>query len=176
MENSTTDRVRSLRNAVEYGKANGKRNLIVDLDLLDLILRGEVPVGGNELPPEEVTKRLYETKNKLQDEMYLRGNQLAAISTVLMADTPITLLQTRLPADHALYTAAFQDAVRAVEKIIKLRSQHLQQRGVINVLADKLARWAGHTVPDEIHDARKACIEEQAYADLVASGGIVDAP
>lgn len=112
----------------------------------------------------------------MQDEMYLRGNQLAAISTVLMANTPITLAQTRLPKEHALYTAAFQDAIRAVEREIQLQEQCRQQKGVINVLADKLARFTGKTVPDEIRKAREVCIEEQAYSDLAASGGIVDAP
>jgi hypothetical protein len=112
----------------------------------------------------------------MQNEFCLLGNQLAAISTVLMANTPITLAQTRLPKDHALYTAAFQDAIRAVEREIQLQEQCRQQKGVVNVLADKLARFTGKTVPDEIHKAREVCIEEQAYSDLAASGGIVDAP
>ena len=191
------DRLLSLRRAVEYGLREGKHTLIVNLELLDLLLRGELPVGGNELPPEEVTKRLYETKKKLadttrelgfanvradqaevksQDEMYLRGNQLAAISTVLKADTPITLLQTRLPTDHALYTAAFQDAVAAVEEIIRLRRQNIQHRGIANVIANRLANYTGRTAPDELRRSREVCIEEQSYADLAASGGIVDAP
>lgn len=125
-----------------------------------------------DISPVEVLELLDESQN----EMYLRGNQLAAISTVLHANTPITLSQTRLPKDHALYTAAFQDAIVAVEREIKLRNQSLQQRGVINVLADRLARWTGKTVPDEIRKAREVCMEEQAYSDLAASGGIVDAP
>lgn len=170
------DRLLALRRSVEYGKEKKCGTIVVNLELLDLLLRGELPVGGNELPPEEVTKRLYEVKAKCQDEMYLRGNQLAAISTVLKADTPISLSQVRLPADHALYTAAFQDAVAVMEKVIRLRNIDLQQRGVINVLADRLARWTGTTVPDEIRKAREVCIEQQAYADLAASGGIVDAP
>lgn len=295
------DRLLSLRRAVEYGLREGKQTLIVNLELLDLLLRGELPVGGNELPPEEVTRRLYEIKaerdtlqrklgettrelglanvrgdqaeallaalkalgkkwnwdefmpldvyfdqgfdelmearaelalwkpltpaeaemalneakavpwsedrireivtratdpaeklpnshqaqlaaevdrlkEKVQDEMYLRGNQLAAISTALMANTPIALSQTRLPADHALYTAAFQDAIRAVEEIIRLRKQNIQVRGIANVLADRLARYTGTTVPDELRKAKEVCIEENAYADLAASGGIVDAP
>lgn len=62
------DRLLSLRRAVEYGKENGKTNLIVNLELLDLLLRGELPVGGNELPPEEVTKRLYALKAE-RDEL-----------------------------------------------------------------------------------------------------------
>jgi len=92
---------------------------------------------------------------KAQDEMYLRVNQLAAISTVLMSNTPIELSNSRLPADRALYTAAFQDAVWAVEREIDLRQRFREQQGVINVLADHLARHAGTTVPDEIHKARE---------------------
>ena len=124
-----------------------------------------------DISPAEVLELLDEAQN----EMYLRGNQLAAISTVLHANTPITLSQTRLPKDHALYTAAFQDAVIAVEREIKIRNRELQQRGIINVLADKLGRLTGKPVPEEIRLARNVCIEEQAYADLAASGGIVDA-
>lgn len=55
-------KAQSLRNAVAFGKENGKRNLIVDLDLLDEIFRGNVPVGGNQYPPEDVNAKLYEMK------------------------------------------------------------------------------------------------------------------
>lgn len=103
-----------------------------------------------------------ELADRLQDEVFLRGNQLAAISTVLMSNTPITLSKARLPADHALYTAAFQAAVRAVEREIDLRQGFREQQGVINVLADQLARYAGTTAPDEIRKAREIVREHEA--------------
>lgn len=56
------DRIDNLRNAVSFGLDNDKRNLIVDMDLLSEIFAGHVPVGNNELPPEDVTALLYEVK------------------------------------------------------------------------------------------------------------------
>ena len=58
------ERGQSLRLAVEYGKTNGKKTLIVELDLLDEIFRGNVPVGGNEKPPEDVNALMYEMKGQ----------------------------------------------------------------------------------------------------------------
>ena len=93
------DRLLSLRRAVEYGKADGKANLIVNLDLLDLLLRGELPVGGNELPPEEVTKRLYEIK---ADRELLAWN-LAGCLTIAESRKPSEFNQEMaLPALHAV--------------------------------------------------------------------------
>lgn len=125
--------------------------------------------GAQTLLVEE-QQRIEQLKENVQSEVYLRGNQLAAISTVLYANTPITLLQVRLPTDHALYTAAFQDAVTAIEREIRLHQQTLQQRGVINILADRLARYTGTTAPDEIRKAREACIEQQANAETAKEG------
>lgn len=71
----------------------------------------------------EVGEERDAARQKAMDEMYLRGNQLAAISTVLMSNTPVALASVRIPADHALYTAAFQDAIRAVEREISLRTK-----------------------------------------------------
>ena len=53
---------------------------------------------------------------------YLRANQLAAISTALMSDTPITHLEARIPKDHACYTPAFDDAMRTIDKVLELRA------------------------------------------------------
>lgn len=75
------ERSASLRLAVQYGLTNGKKNMVVDLDLLDLILRGEVPVGGNELPPEDVTARLYEVKKQRQDEAWMHAACLTIAET-----------------------------------------------------------------------------------------------
>lgn len=113
------------------------------------------PTNAAPLTIEELMVERDRLAERAQDEMYLRGNQLAAISTVLMSNTPITLSKSRLPADHALYTAAFQDAVRAVEREIELRQGFREQQGVINVLADRLARYTGTTAPDEIRRARE---------------------
>lgn len=59
---SLKEKADRLKRAVSYGKENGKRSLVVNLDLLDEILRGNVPVGGNRYPPEEVNAKLYEIK------------------------------------------------------------------------------------------------------------------
>ena len=56
------ERADSLRRAVRYGLDNGKTNMIAELDILDALLSGNVPVGNNVLPPEEVTRLLYELK------------------------------------------------------------------------------------------------------------------
>jgi hypothetical protein len=47
MEAKVLERAESLKHAVDYGPTNGKRNMIVDLDLLDALLRGKIPVGNN---------------------------------------------------------------------------------------------------------------------------------
>jgi hypothetical protein len=64
LSSTLQDKAQSLRNAVSFGKENGKLNLIVDLDLLDEIFRGNVPVGGNQYPPEVVNEKLYEVKGQ----------------------------------------------------------------------------------------------------------------
>jgi hypothetical protein len=56
------DKAKTLRNVVAYGREIGNRNLVVDLDILDELFRGNIPVGGNEYPPEEVTAKLYDIK------------------------------------------------------------------------------------------------------------------
>jgi hypothetical protein len=71
----------------------------------------------------EVIAERDKLRERVQEVEYLRGNQLAAISTVLMSNTPVSLAAVRIPKSHALYTAAFQDAVRAVEREIALRSK-----------------------------------------------------
>lgn len=58
------ERGESLRRAVSFGLQSGKQNMIVELDLLDEIFRGNVPVGGNEKPPEDVNAMLYEVKRQ----------------------------------------------------------------------------------------------------------------
>ncbi len=64
MEPQTIEEIQTLRNAVAFGVENGKRSLTIDLGLLKQILDGKVPVGNNELPPEEVTTRLYAIKEE----------------------------------------------------------------------------------------------------------------
>lgn len=91
--------------------------------------------GWNAIHRAEEIEQL---KTAKQDEMYLRGNQLAAISTILMSDTPVSLAAARIPADHALYTAAFQDAIRSVEKIIDLRAATIELEGKIDALAQQV--------------------------------------
>lgn len=60
--NALLARGENLKHAVAFGLKNGKKNMIVDLDVLSVILRGHVPVGNNELPPEVLTERLYAVK------------------------------------------------------------------------------------------------------------------
>lgn len=147
MEISTTERARSLRNAVEYGKTNGKRNLIVDIDLLDLILRGEIPVGGNELPPEEVTKRLYQVKRE-------RDLLIAAIQKIARwcdgEDQPGLI-------------------VHEVDRICaEVRFKVLFPNG---------HDWCANAMCEICDKRRcSESAQEQSYRDLAASGGIVDAP
>lgn len=86
--------------------------------------------------------RLREVEEKTHAEEYLRGNQLAAISTVLMANTPVTLASVRLPEDHMLCTAAFQDAVRAVEREIALRGERDKLAQQLREVAEALYRSA----------------------------------
>lgn len=59
----------------------------------------------------------------MSDNDYLTANKLAAISTALMSDTPVSMAASLLPEGHILDTAAYRDAIRAVEKIIALRSR-----------------------------------------------------
>ena len=49
------DRVDSLRRAVIFGRENGKKNIIVDLDVLSYVL-GD---GDQELSIDELTERFY---------------------------------------------------------------------------------------------------------------------
>ena len=70
----------------------------------------------------------------------------------------------------------FQIIANVMSELRRLQREALRHKGIINVLADKLGRYTGKPVPEEIRLARNVCIEEQAYADLAASGGIVDAP
>lgn len=61
------EKAASLRRAVEHGVLNGKRNMIVDLDVLDELFRGEIPVGGNQFTPNRVNELLYEVKGQMVD-------------------------------------------------------------------------------------------------------------
>lgn len=87
---------------------------------------------------EAAEQRAEQAETAKQDEVYLRGNQLAAISTVLMANTPVTLSQVRLPKDRSLYTAAFRDAVNAVEREIKERQRAEQAEEAAGAMKDAI--------------------------------------
>jgi hypothetical protein len=62
------EKANGLRRAVQYGVENGKKNIIVDLDVLTALFRGEIPVGGNEFAPEDVSSLLYDVKGQRNDE------------------------------------------------------------------------------------------------------------
>ena len=70
---------------------------------------------------------------------YESANLLAAVSTALMSDTPVTLASQMLPAGHALRSAAYMDAVRAVRKIISLRIKLEAARKSLKDIADRSA-------------------------------------
>ena len=70
---------------------------------------------------------------------------------------------------------------RFAEQNRQLQATNIDLRSAVNLLADKLARHTGKTVPDEIRIvnetlANRAKCDAQSYDDLAASGGIVDAP
>jgi hypothetical protein len=75
------ERIDKLRRAMQYGIENGKKNMIVDLDLLSELLSGRIPVGNNELPPEDVTALLYDVKKQRDDESWMHAACLTIAET-----------------------------------------------------------------------------------------------
>lgn len=71
---------------------------------------------------------------------YETANKLAAISTALMSDTPVSMAASLLPEGHILDTAAYRDAIRTIRKVIALRSrmEALEARlGLVSVVFDR---------------------------------------
>lgn len=62
MNEQMIEKAEGLRRLVRYELDNGKESLTVDLHLLDAIFSGNIPVGNNVLPPEELTSRFYEVR------------------------------------------------------------------------------------------------------------------
>ena len=65
---------------------------------------------------------------------YLTGNELAAIRTALMCDTPVSMAASLLPEGHVLDTAAYRDAIRTVKKLITLRARIAELEAMVREL------------------------------------------
>jgi hypothetical protein len=59
------EKAAKLRHAVEHRPPGGNKYTLVEVDVLDAIFRGEVPVGGNEFSPNKLTDLIYDLKAKL---------------------------------------------------------------------------------------------------------------
>ncbi len=75
------EKANGLRRAVQYGVENGKKNIIADLDVLTALFRGEIPVGGNEFAPEDVSALLYDVKGQHYDEAWMHAACLTIAET-----------------------------------------------------------------------------------------------
>ena len=75
------EKANGLRRAVQYGVANGKKNIIADLDVLTALFRGEIPVGGNEFAPKDVSALLYDVKGQRNDEAWMHAACLTIAET-----------------------------------------------------------------------------------------------
>lgn len=76
MDQNMLDRITGLRRGVNYGIANGKKNMVVDLDLLQVLLG----TGDGELQSQAITERFYkvrEQRDKLLHLMRAVGSSLA---------------------------------------------------------------------------------------------------
>ena len=192
----------SLKGAVAYGLENGKRNMIVDLDLLSEILAGHIPVGNNELPPEDVTALLYDVKverDRLRAAMDTVPNRrsfgdelvclLNKYSKENGSNTPDFILAEYLTQQ----LEAWNLAVRAREEWYgrKFSQGSLGLSKEPSALAREIAArvWcdqamgnivmdvdAAEAIAKIIDDVRRNQANAQSFADLAASGGIVDAP
>lgn len=80
-----------------------------------------------------------EPSNDEKSISYESANLLAAVSTALMSDTPATLASQMLPIGHALRSAAYMDAVRAVRKIISLRTKLEAARKSLKAINERSA-------------------------------------
>jgi hypothetical protein len=78
----------SLRRAVQYGIENGKTNMIVDLDCLKVIFAGYIPVGNNELAPEDLTERLYAIKAQRDKLLFAVRSALTSLSQSATYEVP----------------------------------------------------------------------------------------
>lgn len=96
--------------------------------------------------PESIALNLLDDLEAAEQEVanidFLRGNQLAAISTVLLSNTPVSLAATKIEQGHALCTAAFQDAVRAIEREIELRHKLEAAEAEVQRLREQ-TQWRG---------------------------------
>jgi hypothetical protein len=182
------DRLLSLRRAVEYGLREGKQTLIVNLELLDLLLRGELPVGGNELPPEEVTRRLYEVKKKLDDTTRelgfanVRGDQAEALLAALKALGKKWNWDELMPLD-VYFDQGFDELMAARAELARMHAAtgELLGNGPLTCAnCGEESTNPGQFVQGDrwvcCHACRKELIEKDSYRDLAARGGIVDAP
>ena len=190
----------SLRGAVEYGLANGKRNMIVDLDLLSEILIGHVPVGNNQFPPEDVTALLYQVKEE--------RDRLQAMT----CDTPnrrnfsdeLTCLLNKYSKENGSNTPDFilteylMQQLEAWNLAVKAREERYGRRfyslgavrPVPQIAREIAARvWCDQEMRNCVMDVgaaeeiaaivdrvRHEQANKRSYDDLAASGGIVDAP
>lgn len=116
---------RSVENAIAE-KQDGQ--FVADLFLLRDLLRGEVPVGGNQYPPEKVNEMPYEVKRQ-----------------------------------RDVLIAAFQ-------KISRWCDGEDQPGQIVYEIERIIGETRTHVLFRE-HPA-----DAQSYADLAASGGIVEAP
>ena len=113
------EKANGLRRAVQYGVENGKKNIIADLDVLTALFRGEIPVGGNEFAPEDVSALLYDVKGQRNDEAWMHAACLTIAETGQrwgenVKPSPAMEAVYRLRLMHDNYAAAAKEARAAL--------------------------------------------------------------
>lgn len=163
-----TDKIAGLRRAVAYGVENGKKNLIVELDCLVALFSGEVPVGNNVLPVEDVTALLYQVKAE-RDEFKRRADLWEKLHDSQVSTRKVSVHPTRerMPEPHRIVIVAGGLATWTGSVWL---SKTAEDTG-------RVIEWHVSWWMPLLHDSdTNMDANEQAYGDLAASGGIVDAP
>lgn len=173
---SLAERGQELRRKVHARKeAGGNKFTLVEVDLLDEIFRGNVPVGGNQFPPETVNEMLYTMKAQ-RDKLLWRLSSICDMAADDlrrggMADG--TCLH-QIEAD----ARATLDAVRA-----EINPPVATYIGTAQPLTCANCGQQSTTQGQFLGDGRWVCTEscrkelaeKPSYDDLATSGGIVDA-
>lgn len=83
---NTTDmreKLESLKRMIAWGLSNKKHNIIADLDLLAALTSGLLPVGNNQLAPEDMSQMIYDLKAERDVLKEQRDRFLGFCRTVL---------------------------------------------------------------------------------------------